>query len=244
MKIPPPRTLLPWIAALLPFSGGGSHQPQLQEDWRALPTSHLEERLVEIDAQLDTLASFSLRGGIGSIGYRSYWESERQWVEIELSRTYPIHEIILTPCLTRHPNEGFQSDAFPLELNVRAGTGSDRTGTVIAEYTHAEGSGHGIEPLILPVSGTLASWIRIEATELSARRFDRHKVLQLSEILIFSGSENVALHRPVSLLLQRRTRPHGRVEQTLSRRRLHALPDGFGRWPEQQRLFRGHRRSR
>ena len=197
MKTASLLTLLPWILGVLPVCCHAGRERPPPDDLSALDTSQLEERLAAIDAQLENLASFSLRGGIGSIGYRSYWDSATQWIEIELDQAYPIHQIILTPCLSRHPTEGFRPDAFPRELRVLAGTSADRTGSVIAHYRESDGHAQGIEPLILPVSGSIASWIRIEATDLSVRNFDDHKVLQLSEVLIFSGSENVALQRPV-----------------------------------------------
>ena len=189
--------LLIWVVSLLPSPVPASNHTQPGYDLDALSTSELESRLEEIDTQLENLASFSLRGGIGSIGYRSFWEEDSQWIEIELDNTYPIYEIVLVPCLWRHPTEGFQPDAFPRQLCVMAGTGADTSGSVIIEYSQNDDIPKGMEPLVLPISGIEASWIRIEATELSERNFDGQKVLQFAEILIFSGEENVALHSPV-----------------------------------------------
>lgn len=166
--------------------------------FKSLPTSQLEKRLEEIDDQLENLASFSLRGGIGAIGYRSYWNDELQWIEIELDGTYPIDEIVLVPCLWRHPKTGFQPDAFPAKLRILAGDNTNKESTLITEYTQTIGTEQTVAPLVLPISQINASWIRIEATELNKRHFDGHKVLQLSEVLVFSGTSNVALHRPVT----------------------------------------------
>ena len=51
--------------------------------------------------------------------------------------------------------------------------------------------------MVIPCHGVKASWIRIEATILSRREFDAKFVFQFSEILAFSGEENVALHKSV-----------------------------------------------
>jgi signal transduction histidine kinase len=44
-----------------------------------------------------------------------------------------------------------------------------------------------------------ASWVRVEATKLSARQFDGQFNLELAELLIFSGEKNVAINQTLSL---------------------------------------------
>ena len=54
-----------------------------------LNLSQLEVRLSEIDSRLRSLAPFSLRSGIGVIGFRSNWRGSRQrheWIEVTLDR--------------------------------------------------------------------------------------------------------------------------------------------------------------
>lgn len=168
---------------------------------RSHSTGELEARLLEIDIELDQLAHYSLRSGMGAIGYRSTIgdaSSDRvEWVEVELAREYPIDEVVLVPCIQRDTDEGFQADAFPTAFRIVAGTGDDRTGTVVAEYDRSHPLLPRIAPLGTPLSGVTASWVRIEATSLSQRGFDGMPVLQLSELLVFSGEENVALRQPV-----------------------------------------------
>jgi len=73
--------------------------------------------------------------------------------------------------------------------------------------------------LVVPCSGTTASWIRIEATMLSPRAWDGKYILDLSEILVFNGQENMALKQPVQA-----SSPGGRAG---SARRTRFLVDGF-----------------
>jgi len=54
-----------------------------------------------------------------------------------------------------------------------------------------------IAPLVIPCHGLKAHRIRIEANLLAPRKFDGLHLLQLSEVLIFSGTENIALHQTV-----------------------------------------------
>ncbi|MDQ8179548.1 histidine kinase [Pelagicoccus sp. SDUM812005] len=185
-------------AITLGRDGHAQQQSQSLSQLEELSGSELEARLAEINFQLANLASFSLRGGTGAIGYRSYWRSPTEWVEIKLERSYPLDEIVLVPCLWRHPEKGFLADAFPRKLRVIAGNGPDDPGSEIASFEQPAGASQGIDPLVLHLPPTEANWIRIEALELSERNFDGLKVLQLAEVMVFSGEENVALHRPVT----------------------------------------------
>ncbi len=163
-------------------------------------TRDLEARQQAIQQELNYLARASLRGGVGSIGYRTKPVDDATlgyWIEIDLGATYPINEVVLVPVLWRDMEEGFRADAFPAAFRILAGTKEDREGQVIAEYTRGEESGLGISPLVLTVPETQASWIRLEVTRLSKRLHDDGYVFQLTEIFVFSGQKNVALRRPV-----------------------------------------------
>lgn len=164
-------------------------------------TGELEARLLAIDTELDTLAHYSLRSGMGAIGYRSTIgdasANRIEWVEVELAREYPIDEVVLVPCIQRDTEEGFQADAFPTAFRIVAGTADDRIGSVVAEYDRTDSLLPRIAPFGASLSDVTASWVRIETTSLSPRGFDGMPVFQLAELLVFSGEENVALRRPV-----------------------------------------------
>jgi signal transduction histidine kinase len=162
--------------------------------------TQLEQRRTEIDRELSQLPRYSLRSGIGAIGYRSdshTTDRVLEWVEIDLADECAVDEIVLVPNIFRNTGEGYQADGFPLAFRVIAYAEHEPEGTLIAEYTSPPGSRIRIAPLILPIPGQPASRIRIEATQLSTRTFDQRHLFQLAEVLIFSGTENVALRRPV-----------------------------------------------
>ncbi|WPJ96237.1 hypothetical protein SH580_00790 [Coraliomargarita algicola] len=172
---------------------------------QALPANaslpELEARLKAIDAELATLPNPSMRSGIGSIGYRSQWHEDavhREWIEIDLGGEFPIDEIILTPIVWRDSKGGFRADAFPQDFVIRAGLANDRSGTVVAQSSSHGAIPIGNAPWVIPIEQTTASWVRLETSELPQRASDKNYVLQLSEMLVFSGSENVALRRPVT----------------------------------------------
>jgi signal transduction histidine kinase len=165
-----------------------------------LSLTELEQRLPAIDGQLAQLANYNLGGGIGAIGSRSraYETADQtEWIEIELGDAVPLDQIVLVPAIRRDGINGFQADGFPQAFRVRAGTSADHTGKIVAEFTGRDALLPRIAPLIIPCHGVVASWIRIEATILSRREFDSKYVFQFSEVLAFSGEENVALHKPV-----------------------------------------------
>ena len=166
-----------------------------------LSISQLQEQLESIDRRLQWLAPYSLRGGVGSIGYRSDWRGPTEgpeWLEVALGNEYPIDQIILVPTLWRDAKEGFRSDGFPEAIRVLVGTDADREGTVVAEYDINDKIEPRIGPLVVTLKQTNASWVRIEATRLSKRAFDGERVFQLAELLVFSESTNVALRQDVS----------------------------------------------
>ena len=166
----------------------------------ALSLPRLEQRLATIDSDLEQLAHYSLRSGIGAIGYRSQQHTTAQqaeWVEIELDRDYPLDEIVLVPTIWRDTEKGFQADGFPAAFRIIAGTAGERTGTVVAEYPSTDNILPRIAPLVIPIKEVSASWVRVEATRLSIRAFDGRHAFQLAELLVFSGLENVGLRRSV-----------------------------------------------
>ncbi len=167
----------------------------------SLSTTQLEQRLETIDAELDQLARFNPRSGTGSIGYRSTEHPDPdhlEWVQVELEQPTPIDQIVLVPTLGRDTENGFQADAFPVDFRILAGTDANSAGTVIASFSKQDLLLPRIAPLVVSCD-TTASWVRVEATKLSARQFNGEFSFELAELLIFSGEENVAINRPVTL---------------------------------------------
>jgi signal transduction histidine kinase len=162
----------------------------------------LEQRLTSIDSVLERLAHYSLRSGIGPVGYRSKTYNDctnTEWIQIELGEEVPIDQIVLVPTIWRDTEKGFMADGFPLEFNLSSGNHADPNGTVIARFGAQNHLLPRIAPLVVPCAGTTASWIRIETTALSTRAWDGKFILQLDEILVFKGLENIALNQPVQV---------------------------------------------
>lgn len=163
--------------------------------------SETEQRLQAIDTELSKLARCTLRSGIGSVGYRSQWHRTgdvTEWVQIDLEREYTIDAIALVPNLFRDPAQGFQSDGFPLEFKIIIGSETHPEPQIVLTRKMSDNDLPRVAPLMLPIPAIDASWVRLEATRLSRRAFDNNYVLQLSEMLIFSKGENVALNQAVT----------------------------------------------
>ena len=176
-------------------------------------TRELEARLASIDTELNELASYSLRGGTGNVGYRSKAHPTRsatEWVEVRLAETAGIDEIVLVPAIWRDTKSGFNADGFPLEFCIRAGGEGDPEGVVVAAYDESSGLLPRVAPVVIPCAGVKASWVRLEATLLSPRAWDGMHLLQLSEMLVFDGEENVALNQSVTCSTPERFHGSGR----------------------------------
>ena len=163
----------------------------------------LEARIATIETELEQLARPTITTGVGSIGIRTMPHEKNnspEWIEIDLGEPQPIDQIILVPSLRRDA-EGIDADAFPLEFRILAGTGSgaETQSTEIAAFDAEDELLPRIAPVVVPCNGITASWIRVEISILSPRGWDGRFEVQLSEILVFNGAKNVALHRPVRL---------------------------------------------
>ncbi|EMI41995.1 histidine kinase [Rhodopirellula sp. SWK7] len=173
------------------------------DGWRRLSLSALEQRLADVNGTLLELPSLSLRGGAGAIGFRSVSYDEpdnRVWIEIQFGSTELIDQIVLVPTIWRDAKNGFVADGFPRQFDILIGTDEDAVGTVVARIKADDAILPRVAPLVIdlpkPVAG---SWIRVDTNVLSRRVWDGRFDLQLAEIIVFSGEENVALHRNVSV---------------------------------------------
>ena len=166
------------------------------EPTKDLSLSELEQRLETIDTRLSQLARSTLRSGIGPIGYRSYVTTDATkptWIEIDLPASVPIDEVVLVPAIWRDSQTDFRSDAFPKAFRIL-----NEKGDVLADVQTSDKDLPRTAPLIVPTFGKSAAKIRIESEQLSPRAFDGRFLMQFSEVLVFSGAQNVALRRPVT----------------------------------------------
>ncbi len=189
-------------------------------DLEALSLPELEQRLSDIDSELSQLARYNLRGGTGSLGYRSRTSSTpetAEWIRIDLVDTFTIDQVVLIPTLWRDSKTGVRAEGFPVEFQVLAGT--DEQSQVVASYSEEDQLTPRIAPLAISFPPTEASWVRIEISSLSPNIGDQVYTLQLSEILVFSGMENVALQKNIKATNHRAKRGHQHQSY---------LTDGFG----------------
>lgn len=183
----------------------------------------LKQRLVEIDAELDQLAQFTLRGGAGNIGWFSKPGknlSRSEWAEIQLPEDSQFDRVVLVPLLWNDAESGPQATSFPEAFKIVAGVEGDSKGQVIASVGPDEDMLPRLAPLVIDLPPTRASWVRVESTQLSPWARDERFVLGFSEIMVFSGERNIALMQPVRVS----SVVGGWGEVALSP---HALTDGF-----------------
>jgi len=165
-----------------------------------LSINGLEQRLVSIDSELTKLASYSLLSGVGSVGYRSdthKHSAHQEWIQIELGQQQSIDQVVLVPAIWRDTKSGFRADGFPLEFRIVVGSAQNPQGTVVASFGEKDHLLPRIAPVVASFPATQASWVRVEASMLTARAWDGLYIFQLSEIFVFSGEEDVALLQPV-----------------------------------------------
>ncbi|MGJ8673511.1 MAG: histidine kinase [Rubritalea sp.] len=193
--------------------------------------AQLEQRLEDIDHELDELARCSMRGSMGPLGWRSHARQgpyQNEWIEIDLGESTLIDQVALVPTIWRDSTFGLMADGFPEEFQIIVGDGSDSEGRVVASFTAEDELLPRIEPLIVRFPVTSASWVRFQATKLTSRAWDGLYQLQLSEMMVFSGEENVALRKPVKVSTQEQFTLRARVKETVVDGSLPYLMDAAG----------------
>jgi len=161
------------------------------------PMAALENRRAAIDSELVQLATFTLSSGVGSVGYQSQWLAPDQQISlrIDLKEEHPIDQIILVPSLWRDTKTGVRSDGFPPEFRVLAGTAT--TTNLLASFTREDRLLPRIAPLAIDFRTVRASWVRVQVRNPPKIESGTKRAVKLSEIMVFSGAENVALRKPV-----------------------------------------------
>ncbi|MBK1829975.1 hypothetical protein JIN77_04515 [Verrucomicrobiaceae bacterium R5-34] len=171
-----------------------------ETDLSKLSTDELEDRQQEMEAELDSLARLTLRSGVGNVGWISSAQKnpeQPEWAEVRIPKESRFDRIVLAPVLWLDAQKGPQADGLPTAFQIIAGQDGDTEGQVIAEMGPADQYLPRIAPLVIDVPPTRASWLRIVATELPPHSRNENRVFKLSEIMIFSGEHNIALHQPV-----------------------------------------------
>ena len=202
------------IAAVIPSLFAAENFQPLDH----LSLSQLKVLRDEVEEELGQLATYSMRTGIGTAGHRSMHHPDpdhTEWIKVTLESETLIDQIILTPIILRDTKLGLHGDGFPVDFKILAGTADHPEGVEIASFTEKDHLLPRIAPFIIDFEAIKASWIKLEATKLSARDWDEQYILQLSEIMVFSGPENVAIHGLVEVSSSTSAANPARLKETL-----------------------------
>ena len=180
------------------FAADGSETTKPKEE----TLEQLELRLEQIDQELDGLARFTLRGGVGNIG----WASKRfdnpeqpQWCRVQFSEEMEIDSIVLCPVIWNDSVGGPQADGLPEAFDIIIGTDEDLEGSVVASLSEKDKFLPRIAPLVIEIRPTKARWVKIQAKRLSPDARTGRYQFSLSEIMVFAGQRNVALNQAVKV---------------------------------------------
>ena len=189
-----------WLMPVVGVGAAATTDAAPLTELASLSLKQLEDRLRGIDDQLAQMPKVRMRGGVGSIGYESQLHAtahQREWVQVDLAEPTRIDQIIVVPTIGHDSEHGYSAYSFPISFQIIAGTGKDSEGTVIASFDETNALNPRQAPLAVSCD-TTASWVRLEVSELSKRKYDDLFNVQFSELLVFDGTENVALNKKVS----------------------------------------------
>ena len=160
---------------------------------------NLEAEVTRIERERTQLATPSMVGGVGSVGSESQLHKlpeNTEWFRVDWGKPVPIDQVVLVPMIWL-TDQGYSAGGFPLKFRVLAGMPGDSEGVEIASFREEDRLLPRNAPVVIPCQ-TTASWVRVEATRLSPRIHENIYALQLAELIVFSGEENVALQGEVS----------------------------------------------
>jgi len=189
-----------WLMPVVGFGAAATTDAEPLPELASLSLKQLEDRLRGIDDQLAQLPKLRMRGGVGSIGYESQLHAtahQREWVQVDLAEPTRIDQIIVVPTIGHDSEHGYSAYSFPICFQIIAGTGKDSEGTVIASFDETNALNPRQAPLAVSCN-TTASWVRLKVSVMSKRKYDDLFNVQFSELLVFDGTENVALNKKVS----------------------------------------------
>lgn len=192
--------LVLWLMPVVGYGAAATTDAEPLPELESLSLKQLEDRLGDIDDQLAQLPKLRMRGGVGSIGYESQLHAtahQREWVQVDLVEPTRIDQIIIVPAIGHDSEHAYSAYSFPVSFQIIAGTGEDSEGTVIASFDETSQLNPRQAPLAVSCDIT-ASWVRLEVSELSKRKYNDRFNVQFSELLVFDGTENVALNKKVS----------------------------------------------
>lgn len=189
---------LPTAICFLFFSvSSGQSEPSFQQR----PLAELEHSRAQLVEEINQLAKFTMRTSVGSLGWSSRRirnpSGEAEWAQVQLEEPCMIDQIILVPIIWRKSDGEYRADGFPREFRVIVGQSKGDVGEVVASFTPSDQLLPRLAPVVITIPPTEAGWVKVEATQLSQRLLDGVSVLQLAEILVFSGETNFALNQPV-----------------------------------------------
>lgn len=194
------------LVVLFPVStawGGDSSQKEFRSTLEHSSLSALQHHLELIDQEIGRQATMSLRSGIGAIGYRSERSQDpdhSEWIQVRFAEQSEIDQVVLVPTIWRDGQAGFRADGFPIAFHLMVGDGNETQGSIVARFGPEDGFLPRLAPMVVDCPpGTKGSWVRLVATSLGPRLWDGRQDLQLSEIMVFSGEENIALHAEVDV---------------------------------------------
>ncbi len=188
---------------------------------RSAEKAALDERLAKLRERVDRITSpeiASLDAGLSqwkaelaalpaekpskTLGYHSQimpTQDETKWVQVDLGRSMSVDRIVLVPAHVvygGHPGPGF---GFPPRFRVEVSESADfAEKQTVVDHTTADFPHPGDKPYRIAGAGTTGRYVRVTASKLWKRTDDW--IFAIAELLVFSGSENVALAKPVTSL--------------------------------------------
>ena len=184
------------LATILLAQSGDSSGLERLAFWSRADLKKMSARLEAIDAELITLPAPAVINSGSRTGFQTgRAEDEAElWVEIVLPAATAVDSVVIVPALVKGANARIPGYGFPTRFRLE---GFDASGTAhtLLDATAHDFPNPGAYPVIAKFEPQQLKRIRLTATE--PWESDGPRVLVLAEMLVLSGTRNVALEGKV-----------------------------------------------
>jgi signal transduction histidine kinase len=191
------------LLALLPVQFVKSADLSPANSFADLSIADIECEIEATKNQLAKLPPRLIRESGGTLGFRAHKKQNDPkglWVEVDLQKNRKFDSIMVIPAVIIDENKVSSNHAFPADFQIRIYTDTtDEVGELLFDSTIEPLSPYPNQsPVIIDCPGTTAQRIRFIPLELHQPFKVSPYIFTLSELLVFNGTQNLALGKPVS----------------------------------------------
>lgn len=189
--------LITWLLHAHSTTAAESHWAERLAFWSWGDLQTLDASILDHTQRLQALPEIALINSCIRVGLKTGYSTEEdvRWMEITLREAAPVDAVILVPPLAKAAKAVVAGYGFPVRFRLEV---FDDAGAahVVLDHTSQDFPNPGCQPVIARFAPRQVRRVRLTAIEPWS--IDGPEVLALAEMLVLSGSRNLAIDATVS----------------------------------------------